>query len=118
MLMTRPEPGVRAFELVLVDAIFAELANGLIDRLKRLLPLARHEAARYGCHPQAAKDFAFGRLGGEEGRVVLPLGFGQAPVQHCRCQAAHRIVAAASERLGSALRSEEHTSELQSLMRT
>src|SRR3546814_1008734 len=104
ILITRPERGYLAVELVLGEAIFAELANGLIDRLKRLLPLARHESARYGCNPQAAKDFAFGRLGGEEGRVVLPLGFGQAPVQHCRCQAAHRIVAAARECIGSALR--------------
>src|SRR3546814_2894833 len=48
ILITRPERGDLAVELVLGDAIFAELANGLIDRLKRLLPLARHEAARYG----------------------------------------------------------------------
>src|SRR3546814_15807598 len=81
ILITRPERGDLAVELVLGDAIFAELANGLIDRLKRLLPLARHDAARYGCNPQTANAFAFGRLGGEEGRVVLPLGCGPAPVK-------------------------------------
>src|SRR3546814_3267121 len=56
ILITRPERGDLAVELVLGDAIFAELANGLIDRLKRLLPLARPEAARYGCHPQARSE--------------------------------------------------------------
>src|SRR3546814_3941582 len=75
LLITRPERGDLAVELVLGVDIFAELAHGLTDRLKRLLPLARSEAARFGCHPQAAKDFAFGRLGGEEGRVVMPLGW-------------------------------------------
>src|SRR3546814_11650922 len=46
ILITRPERGDLAVEPVLGDAIFAELANVLIDRLNRLLPLARHEAAR------------------------------------------------------------------------
>src|SRR3546814_3088284 len=59
ILITRPERGDLAVELVLGDAIFAELANGLIDRLKRLLPLARHEAARYGRSEEPTSELQY-----------------------------------------------------------
>src|SRR3546814_14154976 len=66
ILLTRPERDDLAVELVLGDAIFAELANGLIHRLKRLLPLARHQSARYRCPPPAAKDQSEARRVGNE----------------------------------------------------
>src|SRR3546814_19095184 len=51
LLITRPERGEPAVELVLGDAIFAELANGLIDRLNHLLPPARPHPAHSRCPP-------------------------------------------------------------------
>src|SRR3546814_14707479 len=55
LLITRPERGDLSVALVLGDALFAELANGLLHRPKRLLAPARPAPTRSGCPPNPSQ---------------------------------------------------------------